>query len=273
MPLNPSNTKDMFHTVEDILQPTDARERFRKHFLAPIEAHDQKWADLWEGGEFLPWDKGMASPALVDLMDQQKENPIFVAHNHKSGAKTALVPGCGRGYDVLLLAQHGYHAVGVDISAKAIDDAKEWVNNEINKLRAAGEPLPTGRIDLIAGDFFKDDWVVELGIDPNGGFDVIYDYAFLVALNPALRTKVAARMHQFLASGQGVLIALEYPLFRPAETGGPPHGIKSEDYDALFGEKFSKALHFMPKRTHKVGEGSDMVSVWVKKHFCKDSKM
>jgi len=96
---------------------------------------------------------------------------------------------------------------------------------------------------------------------------------FLVALNPALRTKVAARMRQLLASGQGVLIALEYPLFRPVETGGPPHGIRSEDYDRLFGREFSKALHYMPKRTHKVGEGSDMVSVWGGRYWCRDSKL
>jgi len=96
---------------------------------------------------------------------------------------------------------------------------------------------------------------------------------FLVALNPALRTKVAARMRQLLAQRQGVLIALEYPRFRPVETGGPPHGIKSEDYDRLFGGEFSKALHFMPKRTHKVGEGSDMVSVWGGKYLLRDSKL
>lgn len=36
--LAPTNTKDMFHTVEDILKPTEARERFRKHFLTYVAA-------------------------------------------------------------------------------------------------------------------------------------------------------------------------------------------------------------------------------------------
>lgn len=35
--------------------------------------------------------------------------------------------GYGRGYDTLLLAEHGYDTVGVDISAAAIVDAKAWV--------------------------------------------------------------------------------------------------------------------------------------------------
>lgn len=69
-------------------------------------------------------------------------------------------------------------------------------------------------------------------------------------------------MAQLLSEGGGLLIALEYPLFRPVETGGPPHGITSATYDELFGEKFEKMLHYTPERTHKVGEGSDMVSIW-----------
>lgn len=32
---------------------------------------------------------------------------------------------------------------------------KEWIDNEIKKLRTTGDQLPTGRIDLISGDFFK----------------------------------------------------------------------------------------------------------------------
>lgn len=69
-------------------------------------------------------------------------------------------------------------------------------------------------------------------------------------------------MAQLLSGRIGLLIALEYPLFRPVETGGPPHGITSGTYDLLFGENFEKLLHYSPRRTHKVGEGSDRVSVW-----------
>lgn len=189
---------------------------------------------------------------------------------------------------MLLLAEHGYDAVGVDISDAAILDAKVWVNDQLNKTQSSGGLAPKGAIQLVAGDFFKDDWVESLGIEVEGGFDIIYDYAvscstmplhiknwhvsnilfvyqFLVALNPVLRSKVAARMTQLLAPKSGLLVALEYPLFRPVETGGPPHGIKSKNYEELFGGSFEKKLHYKPERTHKVGEGSDMVSVW-KRH-------
>jgi hypothetical protein len=64
-------------------------------------------------------------------------------------------------------------------------------------------------------------------------------------MNPTLRKQWAERMAKLIAPGTGLLVCLEYPLFRPAESGGPPFGIKSEDYDALLGENFEKVMHFV----------------------------
>ena len=64
----------------------------------------------------------------------------------------------------------------MDSSKRAIADAKEYVNSEIQKLKDAGKPGLTGRVDLFVGDFFKDDWVQSLGLSITGGFDIIYDY-------------------------------------------------------------------------------------------------
>lgn len=88
-----------------------------------------------------------------------------------------LTQGCGRGYDVLLLAEHGYDTVGVDISATAIVDAKAWVDVQLDKMEASGVAVPKGKIELVAGDFFNNDWIESLGIEVQGGFDIIYDYA------------------------------------------------------------------------------------------------
>jgi len=77
----------------------------------------------------------------------------------------ALVPGCGRGYDVALLAglteedQKFEKVVGLDVSTKAIEEAR--------KLHE-GKP---GNIEFIAGDFFSttEEWAQEI-------YDVVYDY-------------------------------------------------------------------------------------------------
>lgn len=88
-------------------------------------------------------------------------------------------------------------------------------------------------------------------------------------MNPSMRTAWAKRMAELIKPGSGLLICLEYPLFRPAESGGPPHGIRSEDYERLLSGKFEKVMHYMPKHTHEVGVGSDMISVWRRREVAK----
>lgn len=188
----------------------------------------------------------------------------------------------GRGYDTLLFAKNGYSTVGLEISGSAVREAKKWVGTQLATLTKA-EKQDYAPIELVLADFFDDEWLKMVGLPQRGGFDAIYDYAvghpsliptihspltptqFLVAMNPSLRTAWAKRMAELIKPGTGLLICLEYPLFRPAETGGPPHGIKSEDYERLLSDKFEKVMHYMPERTHEVGMGSDMVGVWRRK--------
>jgi len=251
-----------FVTKEDIVKATETRERFRQHFLkAPVDKYDQQWDALWEQ-DFLPWDKLCASPALVDLMESVENQALFNKHT----TKRALVPGCGRGYDAYLFAVHGYKSVGMDISKSAIDEAKKWIASELADHEEKGLDVSKfGTIDCVHGDFFADEWMTSLGIPTKGAFELVYDYAFLVAMNPISRAKWAARMAELITPGVGLLICLEYPLFRDPRTGGPPHAIRSWDYDRLLREKFEKIQHYMPERTHEVGIGSDMVSVWRRK--------
>lgn len=52
-------------------------------------------------------------------------------------------------------------------------------------------------------------------------------------------------MAELITPGTGLLVCLEYPLFRPAESGGPPHGISSSDYDLLLRGDFTKEMHYV----------------------------
>lgn len=120
---------------------------------------NSKWDVLWQDS-VTPWDKGSASPALVELLID-KHFPLMTPG--KTGK--ALVPGCGKGYDVALFAglteedQKFDKAVGLDISTKAIEEAR--------KLHE-GSP---GNIEFIVGDFFSttEEWAQER-------YDVVYDY-------------------------------------------------------------------------------------------------
>lgn len=150
---------------------------------SPVEEQPAQWNSLW-ADNFMPWDKGFPSPALVDLLSSAITGlaPVksagaaagAIQSAVKKTRKRAVVPGCGKGYDVKLLAEHGFDSFGVEISEKAIMMAREYYNE--NKLAAEGE----GKVAFVLGDYFKDDWVKREVVgeeeQAEGSIDLIYDY-------------------------------------------------------------------------------------------------
>ncbi|KAI5795162.1 S-adenosyl-L-methionine-dependent methyltransferase [Geopyxis carbonaria] len=237
---------------------TDARQRLLEQFSStPSEQHGEKWAELWTQN-FLPWDKGCASPSLEDLLAQKKQELGLACASSSKARKRVLVPGCGKGYDVLLFASYGLDAVGVEISPPAVVQARAWVDSQLEKL----DTINYGSVTFIEGDFYKDTWVQSLSLESAGTFDYIYDYTFLCAMPLDMRPAWASRMAHLLRPGSGYLICLEFPLYKPLETGGPPWGLTSDTYVQLLGENFEREMHFQPERWHDIGKGTDWMSVW-----------
>lgn len=71
----------------------------------------------------------------------------------------------------MFFASHGVDAFGLEISASAIKAASEYAAPAL-----AGAPEGFGKVRFEQGDFYKDEWVVEMGADLEGGFDYVYDY-------------------------------------------------------------------------------------------------
>lgn len=257
----------------------------RQQFLnQPAETHTKHWEDLWEK-RTTPWDRNGPSLALKDTVTGKRDrfgSPFKDAVQQQR--KKALVPGCGRGYDVLLLASLGYDCYGLDASHTAIDAAlqhqKEFGNDE--QYAACDAEVGSGQTRFLVGDFFKDDFLSET----NGrDFDLVFDYTFLCALSPEMRPAWAARMSELLSS-TGHLICLEWPLGKSPQEGGPPHGLTSNLYVELFKNpgqdvKYDptgiivedpgagqnslalvRVAHEMPQRTHEAGKGKDYVGIW-----------
>ncbi|QUC23273.1 uncharacterized protein UV8b_07514 [Ustilaginoidea virens] len=259
------------------------------------------WSSLYKQGVH-PWDRNGPSAALSDLLSQRADLvPPAQQHDQRgnlirdpAGAairRTALVPGCGPGHDVLLLSSFGYDVVGLDFSRDAIRMAEE--NHKAADGKAMYEPvngLERGAIRWTTGDFFSGEWATGLGTNASGKFDLIFDYTFLCALPPEARPRWAKRMSQLLAP-DGHLICLEYPSGKPLSQRGPPWGLTPEVYEALLsapGEDVAydaagnvvetmaaqpdpRALHRLsiikPARTHKAGTDEDgavrdFISVW-----------
>ncbi|KAK4540139.1 hypothetical protein LTR36_009725 [Oleoguttula mirabilis] len=270
--------------------PAGDREKLRDHFvnIAP-DQQAQAWNEMWQQ-KVTPWDRGGPNPALADAIDGHADVLGGPFTQGKFGdparppRKRALVPGCGRGYDVFLLTSYGYDTCGLDTSPLALEAADSFAK-QLN--RNAHYPLRNGlegrgEAKFIVADFFKDAFLSET----NGGqFDIIYDYTFLCALPPALRPKWAMRMSQLL-SPTGHLICLEFPLLKAPDTGGPPHGLTAELYEQLLNspgrevqydqegyvredkrveradEALERIARWQAERTHGVGQGSDHVSIW-----------
>ncbi|KAK3327317.1 S-adenosyl-L-methionine-dependent methyltransferase [Cercophora scortea] len=268
-----------------------------------FSAHGSTWDSLWKDA-YTPWDRQGPSMALNDLLmaDDPATASLFPAL-HPTATTTAtgkppkaLVPGCGRGHDVLLLSAFGYDVTGLDTSAKAMDEAAEnakAMGDDPVYVPRVGIAASKGSVTWLVADFFDGAWLSGVAA-ADGGFDLIFDYTFFVALPIEARPKWAKRMAELLKPGTGRLVCLEWPLTKPPSTGGPPWGVTADAYVAHLGHPgedipYTKDGHvevtaqsssssissaglkrlgrFKPTRTHKAGYDSDgkiteFISVW-----------
>ncbi|THC96385.1 hypothetical protein EYZ11_004156 [Aspergillus tanneri] len=244
------------------------------------EKYVDGWANLWSIGESQIWDKGFPNPALEDALVQQRSilgDPLTVDAQGVEHRKTALVPGCGRGVDVLLLASFGYNAYGLECSAVAVEECKQEDTRNRHRYPVRHPEVGRGKAIFVQGDFFKDDWLKALRL-PFNCFDLVYDYRFFCALNPSMRPQWALRYAQLLApSPRGNLICLEYPRNKDPLLPGSPWGVSSEAYwehlthpgetipyddhgrcasdpSRKPGERrFERVAYWQPARTHDIG--------------------
>ncbi|RFU72896.1 thiol methyltransferase 2 [Trichoderma arundinaceum] len=288
--------------------PYDHPAKLRDAFASrPVAAHNDTWDSLY-AESFHPWDRAGPSLALADLIAQRTDlippslerdprgNPL----RDSAGAvirRSALIPGCGLGHDVLLLSSLGYNVVGLDYSQRALGLARENQDKALHegRYKSVEEGVDGGRVTWVSGDFFGNKWEGGAGGEATAKFDLIYDYThgrltsgfssvlqqFLCALQPSERPRWAKRMSQLLAPG-GQLICLEFPSGKPLSQQGPPWGVWPEVYEALLAypgepveytddgnvkpsetpqQPHPDALHRVclvkPPRTHKAGTNED----------------
>lgn len=141
----------------------------------PPESHGPMWERLW-AQSVTPWDRAGPSMPLHDLLAERPDVLGLAAPTVKgTKRKTALVPGCGKGHDVLLLSSWGYDVVGLDLAETALNEAKQNADavkdNDAYKLQDGVEER--GKVTWVLGDFFANDFLKETG---NDKFDLIFDF-------------------------------------------------------------------------------------------------
>ena len=156
---------------------SNVRERLGRLFEVPFAEHGSRWDSLWQSGD-LPFDRGCPNPAFVDALTDKSDlfgEPFVRKADGTTRRKRALVPGCGRGYDVLLLASFGYDAYGLEISPGAKQACETFAAEKGDEYLKSTTKHGFGSWKFLLGDFLKDSWQKEAGLE-NHAFDLIYDY-------------------------------------------------------------------------------------------------
>jgi len=191
-------------------------------------AQDSSKPDFWDTRfrqNVIPWDAGRVPAALER----------FVARHTERGR--VLVPGCGTGYEVRLLAQAGFNVTAIDFSDAAVEAARRELGPLAHLVRFA--------------DFFG----FEGDVPP---FDAIYERAFLCALPRRVWSDWERRTAQLLRPG-GLLFGV---FFFDSNPKGPPFGIGAADLDTMLSGDFERVEDEPVEDSLPVFAGKERWQVW-----------
>jgi SAM-dependent methyltransferase len=118
---------------------------------------EQLYREAEDGALVVPWADGEANPFLIEWLDAQEPaatpEPTREAGTAGGSGRSALVVGCGLGYDAEFLAGRGFAVTAFDIAPTAIAAAKRAnPGTEVTYLTADLLDLPTawtGAFDLV----------------------------------------------------------------------------------------------------------------------------
>ncbi len=177
----------------------------------------------------MPWEKGEASPGLVD----------FLAAHPELNRGTVCVPGCGTGHDARAWARAGFHAVGYDIAPEAVELGRERTEAGLS---ARFEP----------GDFLKD--------APPMLFDWVFEHTLFCAIDPRDRNDYVEAVLRWLRPG-GNYLAVNYLI---PDTDGPPFGTTREELMRRFAPRFELLADWVP-RSYPNRTGLELMLWWKRK--------
>lgn len=189
------------------------------------------WQSRFDEG-VTPWDRGGINPQIETWVRSGQLRPTQGADARSAGAEDArltrvLVPGCGSGHEVAMLAEWGFDVTGVDYAPAAAESTR----NRLRSLLQSPAAARMSRAEVVEADV--------LGYEPVAQFDAIYEQTCLCALYPDQWRRYADKLAGWLRPG-GKLFALFAQVPREnARTGaieGPPYHCDVNAMRALFAD-------------------------------------
>lgn len=187
------------------------------------------WETRYQTGD-MPWEKGVASPGLVD----------FLAAHPQLPRGTVCVPGCGTGHDARAWSRAGFDVVGCDLAPSAIRLSRE---------RTAAAGL---HARFAQGDFLHD--------KPPERFDWLFEHTLFCAINPGDRDEYVTAALRWLKP-KGHYLAVHYLI---SDTDGPPFGTTREELWQRFSPHFDLLEEWVP-RSYPNRTGLELMLWWRKK--------
>jgi SAM-dependent methyltransferase len=190
--------------------------------------NETDWEARYQSGD-MPWEKGEASPGLVDWLAAHADVP----------RASVCVPGCGTGHDVRAWAKAGFKAYGYDLAPSAVHACEE-------RTRAAG---------LIA-EFRLADFLLDA---PPRSFDWVFEHTLYCAIDPKRRDEYVQALSRWLKP-DGQFLAVFYLI---SDEDGPPYGTTREEICTRFSPKFDLLEEWVP-RSYPNRTGMEWMTWWRK---------
>ena len=189
--------------------------------------------DFWEQRyqtKDMPWEKGEASPGLLDFLASHPDLP----------KGTVCVPGCGTGHDVRAWAAAKFDVHGYDIAPSAIRLATE-------KTRAAGL-----KAKFALADFLRD--------QPPMKFHWLFEHTLFCAIQLNERADYVRAVGEWLKPG-GNYLAVNYLI---PDKDGPPFGTTRKELLGWFQPEYNLIAEWVP-RSYPNRTGLELMLWWRKK--------
>lgn len=164
---------------------------------------DRLYVEARDGRTDVPWDRAAPHPLLVD----------WAQRRHLDGVgRSAVVVGCGLGYDAELLAVAGFAVTGFDVAGTGIAMARD---------RHPGSPVDYRTADLFA---LPAAWA--------SAFDLVVEVFTVQALPITRRTEAIRGVSGLVAPG-GTLLVVAASREDGSAPDGPPWPLTRTEVDAF----------------------------------------
>lgn len=192
------------------------------------------WNQRYADGD-TPWDKGAAAPPLQELLQLPEAARWF-------GDRAVIVPGCGSGHDVRLIAAHlDNPVIGLDIAPLAIERARTHSS--------------AGNIHYLCADWFE---YAHEGPPPSA----VFEHTCFCAIDPDMRAEYVSTAARILPAGSHLVGVF---FLNTGDDEGPPWPSSVTGLRALFEPFFELCLSRVPSDAYPGREGCELSMVWRRK--------